>query len=231
MTLPKPTRVSPDGSEPVFGCLYDSGEQCKIAKSNIRTNANGRCVIKIPMSFQKNCRREVMSHRDDIRSWFNPKPSVEDLERYVSTPSTHEVDTDDDHVITGIRMVGILIDNGRIYPKYDMVLEEKKTSVPRIGNLVMSLGDNVEEIMDIEVDEAVGADTIVLKKPRDIGQYAYDDEDDEDVEDEDDDEDEDEDDDTTGGDDEEVTEAIRKIQDTIDIAREELARLARSRQK
>ena len=212
MSLPKPTRVSPEGSAPIYGCMYNPGHTCKISKTNLRVSKNGDTLIQVPLSFQKKCRKEILEQHESVRSWFNPRPSVADLERYVSTPDTHPaVESSADKDAVGLRMEGILIDNGRIFPKYEIIWEQKP-------GLVMSLGDDIVEITDFDVASEDGETEVVLKVPRNERDY------------EDDDEDEDEDEDDEDEDDG-MTDAIRKIQDSIDIAREELAKLARTRRK
>ena len=234
MSLPKPTKVSSAGSVAVYGCMYNPGHECKLSQSNIRQGRDGETLVRVPLAFQKKCRKEILSRHDDIRGWFNPRPSVEDLERYVSTPDTHTTaDTSADKEIVGLKMGGILIDNGRIYPKYEVVWKQKP-------GLVMSLGDDIVEITDLDVPGGDDGTTMVLKAPR--NERYYDEDDDEDGDDGDDgddvddgeygDDDGDEDDGEDDEDDDDgVTDAIRKIQDSIDIAREELAKLARTRRK
>jgi hypothetical protein len=221
MSLPKPTKVSADGSPPVYGCIYNPGHICKIASSNVRCGQQGYTLIRIPLAFQKKCRKEILSRHEDIRAWFNPRPSIADLERYVSTPDTHTVtERNDDKDIVGLKMEGILIDNGRIYPKYEVVWEQKP-------GLVMSLDDDLVEVTDLDVPGEEDATAMVLKAPRNERYY----EDDGDEDDTEDDGDDDGDDDDADDDDDGMTDAIRKIQDSIDIAREELAKLARTRRK
>ena len=225
MSLPKPTKVSTDGSAPVYGCIYNPGHGCKVTASNIRSGRNGNTLIRIPLAFQKKCRKEILTKHEDIRAWFNPRPSVDDLERYVSTPDTHTVEeTSNDKDIVGLKMEGILIDNGRIYPKYEVIWEQKP-------GLVISLGDDIVEVTDLDVPGEEDGHAMVLKAPCNERYYEDDDDEDDDDEDDDDgDDDEDEDEDDNGVNDG-MTDAIRKIQDSIDIAREELAKLVRTRQK
>ena len=220
MSLPKPTKVSTEGSESVvYGCVYESGCECILPSMNVLSTHDNGAKIRVPLSFQKKCRKEIMSHQETIRSWFNPRPSADDLERYVSTPDTHTtLENRHGQEVTGLKMAGILIDNGRIYPKYEVIWKE---SLP--PNLVMSLGDDIVEVTDLDVPGDDTGSTGVLKTPQNVRRY--DDEDDED----DDGFTTDENDMTD--DDDEISDAIRKIQDTMDVAREELAKLARTRRK
>lgn len=225
--MPKPTKLSSEENatydeNAVYGCLYDSGHECKISPSNAQCNTSGDTVIRVPVAFQKKCRKEIVTRHEDIRSWFNPKPSMDALERYVSTPETHTTKTNPDEDIIGLKMAGILIDNGRIYPKYEAIWKRRP-------GLVIALENDIQEVTDLDVED--DDSTMVLKAPRER--------DDGDTTDGDDDGDsyneggDDDRDSYNGGedDDDTVTDAIRKIQDTIDIAREELAKLARTRQK
>ena len=227
MSLPKPTKVSSEGSVAVYGCMYNPGHECKLARSNIRLSQDGHTLLRVPLAFQKKCRKEILSHHEDIRSWFNPQPSVSDLERYVSTPDTHTTDTVADKDVIGLTMEGILIDNGRIYPKYEVIWKQKP-------GLVVSLEDDLVEITDFDIPGGDDNTTMVLKAPQNERYYEDEDEDEEDEDDTEEDEGEDEDEDNEDEADDEddgMTDAIRKIQDSIDIAREELAKLARTRRK
>lgn len=228
MSLPKPTKVSAEGSDPVvYGCIYESGCECKFPSMNVLPTHDNGARIRVPLTFQKKCRKEIMTHQETIRSWFNPRPSSSDLERYVSTPDTHTtLENRRDQEVAGLKMAGILIDNGRIYPKYEVIWKKKSP----VG-LVMSLDNDIVEITDLDVpgDDDTGS-TVVLKAPQNVRHY---DDGDDETDEEGTDGGEDDDGFTTDDvdDDDEISDAIRKIQDTMDIAREELAKLARTRRK
>jgi hypothetical protein len=205
MSLPKPTQLKSYSPKVVYGSIYETGHSFKIKDGLIQESES--YVFKIPSSFKKKCRKEILSHSKTVCSWFK-ELNQDELERHIRIPSEHREERINEP--THIKMDGILIASQFIYPKLSFTMD----TTPSVPSL--ELNDGLVEIKDSELK--FESENFRITTEEDDFEEVYDDED------EDDDEDEGEDDEDEEHD---MRESIRRIQDTIDRAREDLAKLAR----
>jgi hypothetical protein len=188
----------------------DSMVHCSTFDTNISlTLTNKECVKRVhdgslvlPLVFIAKCKDMIQEHTEQIRSWFNPAPSVSTIQNVTHLPETIPWNSENAHNLQHVivRVRGIIVESNRILPYITLDYVEHTTP-----DLTASLAsDDIQEITD----------DIIVRDLED-GDDVDDDVDD----DEDDDEDEDEDED----------DRFERVQRSLDAAREELERLRRGR--
>jgi len=126
-TIPAPKQVkNPYGNRKTFGSAFHTGVVLELGKRHLREN-----VIVLPVAFQKECRKVMMSHIPDLQTWFHTSPSRETLERLIDTPAEFPISVSMTNTILRalssttflLTMTGILLEDTRILP--DLSVSEK----------------------------------------------------------------------------------------------------------
>lgn len=146
--IPSPKQVkNPYGNRKTFGSSFQTGVVLELGKRHLRDN-----VIVLPVAFQKECRKVMMSHIPDLQTWFHTSPNRETLERLIETPAEFPVSSSMINMILRslasttflLKMTGILLEDTRILP--DLGVSEKPV---------------IQEVTDIPVETL---EPMVLRK-------------------------------------------------------------------
>jgi hypothetical protein len=204
---PKKTRI---GDNIVHCSSFESGIQLTLNKTDCYTRIRGDDFI-LPVGFIAKCKDMIDNHSEQIRSWFNPAPSLSTIQNVTHLPESvswdHTYDKNLNKIILSVK--GIIVESSRILPYITLdYVEQTSQNLTQSLSLISSFEDEIQEITD---------DIIV----RDIENNGDDDGDDDEDDDGDEDEDEDED------DDEDDEDRFERVQRNLDAAREELERLRR----
>jgi len=248
--IPPPNEIKhPYGNRRVYGSSFDTSVVMTLTR-HIRGNK-----IVFPVSFQRECKREVFKHIPTIQSWFTPSPPKDTLERLIEIPSEIPITENENKLIANgsvvAKMKGILIEDARILP--DIRLETiTLTSSTNPSNVretnTKSSKDELIEIDELDFEKTSEMPFIINDDASQDGNDSdidgddnlsmggsdddeYDDDDDEDDEDDDNDDDDEDDDNDDAQSEGYISGAIEKIQNRLDRVREDLEELRRLRKK